>query len=87
MNYFLNYFVDKNGQPIKKVKRETFAIKDITSLFTLFTTAPTMLKRNTTLSKHHFKQITNTNQTTNTGDDLDTNANANTHDTDDETAH
>lgn len=51
MNYFLNYFVDKKGQMIKKVKRETFAIKDITSLFTLFTTAPTMLKRNTTLSK------------------------------------
>lgn len=72
---------------IKKVKRETFAIKDITSLFTLFTTAPTMLKRNTTLSKHRFKQTTNTNQTTNTGDGLDTNANANTHDTDDETAH
>lgn len=87
MNYFLNYFVDKKGQMIKKVKRETFAIKDITSLFTLFTTAPTMLKRNTTLSKHHFKQTTNTNQTTNTGDGLDTNANANTHDTDDETAH
>lgn len=87
MDYFLNYFVDKKGQMIKKVKRKTFAIKDITSLFTLFTTAPTMLKRNTTLSKHHFKQTTNTNQTTNTGDDLDTNANANTHDTDDETAH
>ena len=86
MGYFLNDFVDKKGQMIKmsNVRHSSFVIKDITSLFT---TAPTMLKRNTTLSKHHFKQTTNTNQTTNTGDGLDTNANANTHDTDDETAH
>lgn len=84
MDYFLNDFVDKKGQMIKKVKRKTFVIRHQRHHIAVHAV------HNSTdhvKAKHHFKQTTNTNQTTNTGDGLDTNANANTHDTDDETAH